>query len=68
MEKFNNISNSRYDCKYHIVFVTKFRKKSSFGKIIRYLKGVFHELIVKALGIKDIRYNRLKFRGVGVYN
>jgi transposase len=26
------------------------------------------ELLVKALGIKDIHYNRLKFRGVGVYN
>ncbi len=44
MEKFNSLSHSRYDCKYHIVFVSKFRKKSLFGKIRQYLKGVFHEL------------------------
>ncbi|MGR3176005.1 MAG: IS200/IS605 family transposase [Candidatus Scalindua sp.] len=44
MEKFNSLSHSRYDCKYHIVFVPKFRKKLLFGKIRQYLKGVFHEL------------------------
>ncbi len=44
MEKFKSLSHSRYDCKYHIVFVPKFRKKSLFGKIRQYLKGVFHEL------------------------
>ena len=44
MEKFNSLSHSRYDCKYHIVFVPKFRKKSLFGKIRQYLKGIFHEL------------------------
>ncbi len=44
MEKFNSLSHSRYDCKYHIVFEPKFRKKLLFGKIRQYLKGVFHEL------------------------
>ena len=44
MEKFNSLSHSRYDCKYHVVFVPKFRKKLLFGKIRQYLKGVFHEL------------------------
>ncbi len=44
MEKFNSLSHSRYDCKYHIVFVPKFRKKSLLGKIRQYLKEVFHKL------------------------
>ncbi len=44
MENFNSLSHSRYYCKYRIVFVPKFRKKSLFGKIRQYLKGVFHEL------------------------
>ncbi len=44
MEKLSSLSHSRYDCKYHVVFVPKFRKKSLFGKIRQYLKGVFHEL------------------------
>ncbi len=44
MEKFNSLSHSKYDCKYHLVFVPKFRKMSLFGKIRQYLKEVFHEL------------------------
>ncbi len=39
-----SLTHSRYDCKYHVVFVPKFRKKSLFGKIRKYMKGVFHEL------------------------
>jgi putative transposase len=44
MESYGSLSHSRYDCKYHVVFVPKFRKKTLFGKIRKYLKGVFHEL------------------------
>ena len=44
MESYNSLSHSRYDCKYHVVFVPKFRKKALFGKILQYLKEVFHEL------------------------
>ena len=43
MEKLNSLSHSRYDCKYHIMFLLKFRKKALFGKIRQYLKGGFHE-------------------------
>ncbi len=39
-----SLTHSRYDCKYHVVFTPKFRKKSLFGKIRKYLKRVFHEL------------------------
>ena len=44
MESYNSLSHSKYDCKYHIVFVPKCRKKALFGKIREYLKSVFHEL------------------------
>ena len=44
MESYKSLSHSRYDCKYHVVFVPKFRKKNLFGKIREYLKGMFHEL------------------------
>ncbi len=39
-----SLSHSKYDCKYHVVFVPKYRKKELYGKIRRYLKEVFHEL------------------------
>ncbi len=44
METFKSLSHCRYDCKYHLVFVPKFRKKCLYGKIREYLKGIFHEL------------------------
>ena len=44
MERYERLAHSKYDCKYHVVFVPKFRKKSLFGKIREYLKGVLSEL------------------------
>jgi len=44
MENQISLAHSRYDCKYHVVFVPKIRKKVLFVKIRQYLRGVFHEL------------------------
>lgn len=41
---FESLSHSRFDCKYHLVFVPKYRKKTLYGKIRAYLGPVFHEL------------------------
>ena len=41
---FESLSHSRFDCKYHLVFVPKYRKKKLYGQIRRYLGPVFHEL------------------------
>ena len=38
------LSHSRYDCKYRVVFVPKYRRKVLYGKVRRYLGNVFHEL------------------------
>ena len=43
-EVYQSLSHSRWDCKYHVVFVPKRRRKSLFGNIPRKLGGVFHEL------------------------
>ena len=44
MDGYKSLTHSRYGGKYHVVFVPKGRKKTLFGKIRKYLKGVFHEL------------------------
>ncbi len=44
METYCSLAHSRFDCKYHVVFVPKFRKKSLYGKIREYLKGALSEL------------------------
>lgn len=33
-----------FDCKYHLLFVPKYRKKKLYGEIRRYLGPVFREL------------------------
>lgn len=41
---YESLSHSKWDCKYHIVFVPKNRKRILYGKIRKYLGPVFHEL------------------------
>ena len=44
MSTLESLSHSRWDCKYHVVFVPKCRKKALYGKIRKFLGPVFHEL------------------------
>ena len=41
---YESLSHSKWDCKYHVVFVPKFRKKVLYGKIRAFLIPLFHEL------------------------
>ena len=41
---YQSLSHSKWDCKYHVVFVPKGRRKVLSGKIRSYLGPVFHEL------------------------
>jgi putative transposase len=40
----NHLHHSTWECKYHVVFTPKYRKKAIFGLIRRDLKDVFHRL------------------------
>ena len=41
---FNSLAHSRWDCKYHVVFVPKYRRKVLYGEVRKYIGPVFHEL------------------------
>jgi len=41
---YESLAHSKWDCKYHIVFLPKGRKKVLNGKIRKFLGPVFHEL------------------------
>jgi REP-associated tyrosine transposase len=41
---FESLSHSKWECKYHVVFVPKNRKKILYGKVRTYLGKIFHEL------------------------
>ena len=42
--EYNHLNHATWECKYHVVFTPKYRKKLLFGKIKRYLGQVFHDL------------------------
>ena len=39
-----HLNHATWECKYHVVFTPKYRKKLLFGQIRRHLGTVFHEL------------------------
>ena len=41
---YQSLSHSKWDCKYHVVFVPKRRRKSIFGQTRRQLGPIFHAL------------------------
>ena len=41
---YQSLSHSKWDCKYHLVFIPKFRRKVLYGKIRKFLGPVFREL------------------------
>lgn len=44
MRQVNSLNHTRWECKYHIVFIPKYRKKVLFGKIRLELGEIFHSL------------------------
>ncbi len=43
-EFYQSLSHSKWDCKYHVVFVPKYRRKAMFLDIRKALGPIFHEL------------------------
>ena len=44
MEKFESLSHVRWDCKYHIVFIPKYRRKVIYGKLRSAIGRIIRDL------------------------
>ena len=44
MKAVENLSHTKWECKYHIVFIPKFRREALYGELRRYLGEVFRTL------------------------
>ena len=44
MRDYKSLTHTRWDCKYHIVFIPKKRQKLIYGAIRKHLGDTFHEL------------------------
>ena len=43
-ETWKSLAHARWECKDHVVFIPKYRRKASYGEIRASLGGIFHEL------------------------
>ena len=43
-QAYQSLSHSKWDCKYHVVFVPKRRRKVLYGELRQKLGAIFHEL------------------------
>lgn len=44
MDKYRSLSHTKWECKYHVVFIPKCRRKTLYGQMRQHLGEVFHDL------------------------
>ena len=44
MNEYQPLSHTKWECKYHVVFIPKFRRKVLYGQLRQYLGEVFREV------------------------
>jgi putative transposase len=44
VQGYRSLSHSKWDCKYHVVFIPKKRRKALFGQVRGQLRDIFHAL------------------------
>ena len=44
MDEYKSLSHTRWECKYHVVFIPKCRRKTLYGQLRQYLGEVFRRL------------------------
>ena len=47
MDEAGNLNHTKWECKYHVVFIPKCRRKVLYGELRRYLGEVFRALAVQ---------------------
>ena len=43
-QNYQSLSHTKWDCKYHVVFVPKYRRKALYRELRQQLGAIFHEL------------------------
>ena len=56
MDEYQSLSHTKWDCKYHVIFIPKYRRRALYGQFRRHLGEVFRKLAEqkKAESRKDI--------------
>src|SRR6266571_3451780 len=57
MDEFESLSHTKWECKYHVVFIPKYRRKALYLELRRHLGEVFRQLAAQ----KECRIGRRAF-------
>lgn len=47
MAEYQALSHTTWDCKYHVVFIPKYRRKTLYAELRRHLGDVIHRLAMQ---------------------
>ena len=47
MDDYESVSHSKWECKYHVVFIPKYRRKTLYGELRQHLGEVFRKLAMQ---------------------
>jgi putative transposase len=47
MDDYESLSHSKWECKYHVVFIPKYRRKVIYGELRQQLGDVFRKLALQ---------------------
>jgi len=47
MDDYESLSHSKWECKYHVVFIPKYRRKVLYGELRQHLGDVFRKLALQ---------------------
>jgi putative transposase len=47
MDDYESLSHTKWECKYHVVFIPKYRRKALYGELRQYLGDVFRKLALQ---------------------
>jgi putative transposase len=45
MDKYENLNHTKWECKYHVLFIANCRRRTLYEELRQYLGGVFRELV-----------------------
>ena len=54
MNAYQSLNHTKWECKYHVVFIPKYRRKVLYGSLRKHLGSLFREL-APAQGVRDWR-------------
>ena len=59
MDDYESLSQTKWECKYHVVFIPKYRRKVLYGELRQHLGDVFRKLALQKEGRIDLTRPRL---------